>query len=248
MAAKDTLVPDRNLLQASRILERAVARKRARSIDETCHHPTLNVVSPKKPSLNDEEVHDHIHHDHVHDHHHDHHHEDGHPHHKGHVEGDEFVHHFNPTSNLTPYILLVALSIHGLFEGTALGVQTSLKDTLFLAAAIIAHKWAESFALGISFSKSNTNKGTFIRMIILFAIFTPTGILIGMLLSGGDKFIQGVFLAISAGTFLYVSASEVIVEEFAITKYRYQKFTLYLLGGILVGVLAYIEALNEAEG
>ncbi len=52
-----------------------------------------------------------------------------------------------PTSNLTPYLLLIALSFHGFFEGLALGIQTHVKDTLFLAIAILAHKWAEAFTL-----------------------------------------------------------------------------------------------------
>ena len=53
--------------------------------------------------------------------------------------------------------------------------------------------------------------------------------------------IQGILLSVSGGTFLYVSASEVIVEEFAITKYRYTKYFFYLCGGVLVGLLAWFE-------
>ena len=156
-------------------------------------------------------------------------------------------HHFNPKSNMTPYILLIALSVHGLFEGTALGVQKDLKDTIFLSVAILAHKWAESFTLGISFFKSNTERGSYVRMIILFAIFTPVGILLGIFVIGADPMTQGIFLAISSGTFLYISASEVIVEEFAITKYKYQKYFLYLCGGLLVGILSFMEVQNEAH-
>jgi zinc transporter ZupT len=51
------------------------------------------------------------------------------------------------TSLLTPILLLAALSFHGFFEGMALGVQGEIKDTLFLAGAILAHKWAEAFTL-----------------------------------------------------------------------------------------------------
>jgi len=40
---------------------------------------------------------------------------------------------------------------------------------------------------------------------------------------------------------LYVSASEVIVEEFTSTKYKFEKFGLFLLGGILTGGLKLIE-------
>jgi len=139
---------------------------------------------------------------------------------------------------------MIALSIHGLFEGTALGVQHDLKDAIFLSVAIISHKWAESFTLGLSFARSSTDTSSHIRMITLFAIFTPLGITLGIFVLGADALTQGIFLAISAGTFIYISASEVIVEEFAITKYRYQKFFLYLCGGILVGLLSYLEVTN----
>ena len=49
-------------------------------------------------------------------------------------------HIFNPTSNITPYILLIALSIHGSIEGIALGVMNSLKDCSILFTAILLHK------------------------------------------------------------------------------------------------------------
>jgi zinc transporter ZupT len=54
---------------------------------------------------------------------------------------------FKPISNLTPFLLLVALSLHGFFEGLALGIQGSARDTIFLFVAIISHKWAEAFTL-----------------------------------------------------------------------------------------------------
>jgi len=39
----------------------------------------------------------------------------------------------------------------------------------------------------------------------------------------------------------------VIVEEFAVTKYKYSKFMAYLFGGILIAFLAVIEHIGEAE-
>ena len=140
---------------------------------------------------------------------------------------NNITHHtFNPTSNITPYILLIALSLHGLFEGIALGVMKTIRDLLFLLIAILAHKWAESLALGISFFKSGTERNIFIKMIVI---------------SSAGYLIEGILLSVSGGTFLYVSASEVIVEEFAITKYKYKKYAFYLLGGILVGILKWYE-------
>jgi zinc transporter ZupT len=156
------------------------------------------------------------------------------------IEEDENTH-FHPASNITPYILLIALSIHGLFEGIALGLQKLFHGVIFLAIAIISHKWAEAFTLGISFSRTGTEKGTFIKMIILFCLFTPLGVFIGMLIETINEFITGIFLALSGGTFLYVSASEVIVEEFSISRHKFQKYFLYLLGGILIAGLCLLE-------
>lgn len=62
------------------------------------------------------------------------------------IEGEDH-HHFIAKSNLTPYLLLIALSIHGFFEGLALGIQDEFNSVMILAIAIIAHKWAESFTL-----------------------------------------------------------------------------------------------------
>ena len=143
-------------------------------------------------------------------------------------------HTFNPTSNITPYILLVALSLHGLFEGIALGVMKTIRDLIFLLIAILAHKSAESLALGISFFKSGTERNIFIKMIVIFSLFSPSGIIIGILFSSAGYLIEGILLSVSGGTFLYVSASEVIVEEFAITKYKYKKYAFYLFRRILV--------------
>lgn len=49
----------------------------------------------------------------------------------------------------TAYLLLIALSIHGLFEGIALGIGSNLKEVGILLLSIIIHKWAESFTLVI---------------------------------------------------------------------------------------------------
>jgi zinc transporter 1/2/3 len=164
----------------------------------------------------------------------------GHDHKESHV-AEEFV----PKSNITPYLLLAALSFHGLFEGIALGLQGGYRDTLFLFIAIISHKWAEAFTLGISFSKAQTDKVTFVRLILLFSFFTPVGIVIGSFVAGSSQLVEAIFLALSTGTFLYVAASEVIVEEFAVTKYKYSKFICYLLGGIMIAGLAVIEHMGE---
>jgi len=140
---------------------------------------------------------------------------------------------------LTPYILLLALSLHGIFEGIALGVLNHSNEVIMLFIAIIAHKWAESFALGISFYKAKIETKIFLKMLTIFTFFTPVGILIGMYFSKSGFLIEGIMLSISSGTFLYVSTSEVIVEEFSSKGSKHIKFWCYLTGGFLP-VLLYI--------
>jgi zinc transporter 1/2/3 len=156
-----------------------------------------------------------------------------------HLEHKDHI--FNPTSNITPYVLLIALSIHGSIEGIALGVMNSLKDCSILFTAILLHKWAESFALGISFYKSGTEKNNYIYMILLFTLFGPLGIIIGMIFSDAGFLIKGIMLGISGGTFIYVAASEIIVEEFSLSKKINIKYLWFLFGGILTFILTFIE-------
>ena len=150
-------------------------------------------------------------------------------------------HLLNPASSITPYILLIALSVHGIFEGIALGVMNTIKDCSILFSAIILHKWAASFALGISFYKSGTERELFIKMILLFTSFGPLGIIIGMMFSDAGNLIKGVMLSISTGTFIYVAASEVIVEEFSLSKKTNIKFLWFLVGGLMTFILTFME-------
>ena len=82
-------------------------------------------------------------------------------------------HIFKPTSNITPYILLIALSIHGSIEGIALGVMNTLKECSILFTAILLHKWAEAFALGAANATPATDamKTVATNKLITFLIF-----------------------------------------------------------------------------
>ena len=132
---------------------------------------------------------------------------------------------------LSGYIMLLALSIHGMFECLALGIQGDTNNTLFLFIALMIHKWAEAFSLGIFFIKGRLEKKHYMWLITLFSCIGPFGVLLGILLSKttGEN-VEGIFLSLSTGTFLYVACSEVIVEEFSNPVKRYFKFFLYFLG------------------
>jgi len=84
---------------------------------------------------------------------------------------------------MTPFVLLIGLSVHSIFEGLALGLTHNLKDLLMFVAAIFLHKGAAGMSLGISMAKTFPDNPRFvIKMIALFGVFTPIGVILGMIL------------------------------------------------------------------
>ena len=63
----------------------------------------------------------------------------------------------------------------------------------------------------------------------------------------GNPVVEGIFLGLSTGTFLYVACSEVIVEKCETPKLRYPKFLLFLIGGIFTAALSVFEHLGEEK-
>ncbi len=79
------------------------------------------------------------------------------------------------------------------------------------------------------------------KFLSIFASATPLGTVIGILLSGMSDIINIVFMSIAGGSFIYVSCSELIVEEFSLPGNRWLKLLAFLLGAALIGVLLTIE-------
>lgn len=135
------------------------------------------------------------------------------------------------------FVLLFALSFHGLFEGIAVGYQKSTSSTISIIIAIFGHKWAEGLTLGLSFTKANTKTSIFILMIVIFALFTPIGIAIGVILNNSEGlpgYIQPLCLSLTVGTFIYISCGEIISEEFTVTNHKWIKFLFLILGIVLI--------------
>ena len=140
--------------------------------------------------------------------------------------------------NMTPFILMIALSVHSVFEGLALGLQTDLNSVLNMLLAIVIHKGAASSSLGISLVKTFPNDFRLCRQLVTcFAIATPLGVGIGMAVVNAGDIYTVVFSSIAAGSFLYIACSEVVVEEFGIPGNRYWKLLAFLLGATVITLL-----------
>ena len=148
-----------------------------------------------------------------------------------------------PKVVLAPYLLVVAMGIHATFAGLGLGVTTDLGGFIGMLMAIIAHKWAESMTVGISFAKHLKDIGVkqSLFILFLFSLFTPLGILQGIMLSSSNQKFNAVLMGLSAGTFVYIAASEIIVEEFNVGRHKCWKFISYLMGVAQMSSVFFIE-------
>lgn len=143
--------------------------------------------------------------------------------------------------NLTSLLLLLALSIHAFFEGIALGLLDKDRELLYMCIAICFHKWVEAISIGINLSKTMIQKEILMMLITIFSLTTPLGILCGLILRGISKIFEAIFLSISAGTFLYIAASEVIIEEFSVSQFKNQKFFGFVAGAFIISIFTIVE-------
>ena len=133
---------------------------------------------------------------------------------------------------------MIALSTHSVFEGIAAGMVTEFKSLWTFLLAILLHKWAAGLSLGISMSKNMHGRfGMVFWLLLIFSLATPLGVVIGIIVSEASDMVSVVFDALAGGTFIYIAASEVVVEEFSTPDHKWLKLLMFLLGaGVITGV------------
>ncbi len=52
--------------------------------------------------------------------------------------------------NFLPFVLMIALSVHSIFEGIALGLMNDFGPFINLMVSILIHKFAESMSISIA--------------------------------------------------------------------------------------------------
>jgi zinc transporter 1/2/3 len=110
------------------------------------------------------------------------------------------------------------------------------------------HKWAAALTLGINFAREDIPYKQSALLITIFSLITPVGIVFGCTLAGLSAVIRSVFMSISAGTFIYIAGTEIIVEEFSLTRFRWRKYLAFLIGIALITILKSLECAGVLDG
>ena len=151
--------------------------------------------------------------------------------------------HHGQQDALAAYAVLTALSIHALLAGLALGAEPDLAKALVISLAIIAHKTAAGFALGVSLARSGLPNRQAWRLVTLFAIATPAGGLLGALAGAVAEgrvgsTLEACFLSVAAGTFVYVATFDILRDEFPAPGGRFAKWCVLTAGVASMSALA----------
>lgn len=140
-------------------------------------------------------------------------------------------------------VLAVAmLSMHSFLAGAALGLSDSLALSMIILVAILAHKWAASFALAVQINQANFKMRTAVSMFLIFACMTPVGVLFGLLASqylAQWPLLEPIFASLAAGTFLYLGTLHGLERAVMIKQCcNLKAFVYVILGFALMAVVA----------
>ncbi|XP_004482353.1 zinc transporter ZIP2 [Dasypus novemcinctus] len=127
---------------------------------------------------------------------------------------------FSSQGPLRALILLLSLSFHSVFEGLAVGLQSTVAATLQLCLAVLTHKGLIVFGVGLRLVQKGTGAQWAIFSILALALMSPLGLALGLAVAGGDPeggrgLAQAVLEGVAAGTFLYVTFLEILPWELA---------------------------------
>ncbi|KAK2172284.1 hypothetical protein NP493_975g04058 [Ridgeia piscesae] len=170
-------------------------------------------------------------------------------HHMFHKHTDQSSH-----SYIRSLFLLLALSMHSIFEGLAVGLQGDINNILQIFAALTIHKCILAFSLGMNFVQSHMTIRGILGSGFLFAVTSPIGIGIGIIVFEFtvnpvmSNLVCGLLEGIACGTFLFVVFFEILPHEFntkARLPNRMLKMLFLLVGYGTISLLLFLSTMGE---
>ena len=193
----------------------------------------LQTLEGNTEEIHNKVTHSHSPYDHGHNHGHSH---GGHGHsHLTDIIKDDF--------GLRCILLLLALSVHSLFEGIALGLQDELYKAITLFIGVAVHEILVAFAIGVNLAQQKLQLSTIVKMCLFFSLTIPVGMAIGMVVRGFTSLTSQIISAsvqgITAGTFVYVTFLEILPAEINSPKNRLLKVFFIFLGFVMIACLKF---------
>lgn len=139
------------------------------------------------------------------------------------------------TTTIRGLLIVMALSVHELFEGLAVGLENTPAKVWYLFGAVSAHKFVIAFCIGIELVTSDLKLFLIVIYIFTFAVVSPIGIGIGILVSNTDQTsmdsVSVALQGLATGTLLYVVFFEILQAE---KKSGLKQFAAIFLGFVVM--------------
>ena len=116
-------------------------------------------------------------------------------------------------------IYILALSLHGIFEGLALGLQSRESSVWSLCFALCLHRCVLSFQLGMDLCGARESQGTAFLCIGTFTLISALGIVAGILFSSGALLYadvtvpEAILQSLATGTILYIVFFDILFKD-----------------------------------
>ncbi|XP_068429550.1 zinc transporter ZIP1 [Clinocottus analis] len=151
---------------------------------------------------------------------------------------------FQAHSPFRSFMLFLSLSLHSIFEGLAIGLQSTDSKVLEICIAILVHKSIIVFSLSVKLVQSAVRPLWVAAYIGVFALMTPIGIAIGISVMeaqlAAGALIQAVLEGLAAGTFIYITFLEILPHELNSPGRQLLKVLFILLGFSIMAALTFL--------
>lgn len=135
-------------------------------------------------------------------------------------------------------LVVLALSVHELFEGLAVGLESSASTVWYMFGAVSAHKLVIAFCIGVELVTTNTKVLLNVIYVLTFAIVSPMGIGIGIAISedaeSSTDLVSVILQGLASGTLLYVVFFEILQKD---RKGGLMQYTAILLGFFIMLII-----------
>ncbi|KAL1006971.1 hypothetical protein UPYG_G00079980 [Umbra pygmaea] len=147
-------------------------------------------------------------------------------------------------SSFRSFMLFLSLSLHSVFEGLAIGLQTTDSKVMEICIAILVHKSIIVFSLSVKLVQSAVPPMWVAAYVGVFAMMSPLGIAVGIgvieaQLAAGIL-IQAILEGLAAGTFVYITFMEILPHELNSPENQLLKVFFILLGFSVMAGLTFI--------
>lgn len=150
---------------------------------------------------------------------------------------ENIINHSNESLLKVGVIMLIAIALHNVPEGMAIGTSGIINVNLSVTLAILLmlHNVPEGMAMAVPLVAGNVKRFKVLLLVIIAGSTTILGGVLGLIIGNINTTVLAISLAFAAGAMLYVTFGEILPQ--AILMRKNASPTIFTIFGIIMGFL-----------